>query len=59
MTTREDILAAVAEEMARRKKHWIGGVPTPGDLTGVERQVGYRLKITWDEVKAALAGEEA
>ena len=59
MPDREIILAEIAAEVARRKKFWIGGVPLPGDMIGIERHVAHRLRITWQDVKDAIAEDDA
>lgn len=49
-----EVEAALAAEIAARRRHWIGGVPTPSDITGIVRDVAHRLRADPEEVRAAL-----
>jgi hypothetical protein len=55
----QTIRQAVADERRARVRYWIGGVPTEGDLRGVRRIVAHRLRITEEDVLAALVEVDA
>ena len=49
-----DVHAALEAEIAARRRHWIGGVPTPADITGIVRDVAHRLRADPAQVRAAM-----
>lgn len=45
---------AIRKEVARRRLHWIAGVPTPADLEAVLKHVAHAEKQPLDDVRACL-----
>lgn len=52
--TSAGICAAYDCEYTARRKHWIGGVPDPSDLSAIRQIIAYRLRVTLDDVAEAL-----
>jgi hypothetical protein len=55
-TDPEVIRAQHDELVADRRRHWIGGVPDSAALRSIHAQIAHRLRITAEDVRAALDG---
>jgi hypothetical protein len=42
----------VAAELKERRKHWIGGIPTPADIDATVTHLAHRLKLSPDTLAA-------
>ena len=51
---RMNCAAAVSAEVKERRRHWIGGVPTPADVDALVRQLAHRLKVPETVIRETL-----
>lgn len=49
-----DVAQAIRKEVARRRQHWIAGVPTPADLEAVLKHVAHAAKQPLEDVRPIL-----
>lgn len=52
---RARVLAAMAEEVAERRKYWLAGIPNELDLYAARKAVARRLKVSCATVEGFLA----